>query len=329
MKKGIILTAILIFSWSCFGFENFKFNLTPEFGFMYGTIHEYVYDPECLNTDHLESRLDWDVKNIPFFELTASADIYKYGYFSVAGKIAVPGSSGFMQDYDWLNSIGGSSGNHYDWMDEDPTELTNYSKHNNKLESYYGVNVSAGGNIYLPYEIKITPFAAYDYEYFLFSSCDGFRKYKSENFIEEPFSGKVISYTQECNSVMLGFRVNGTMFDKLNLSTSFMASPKLSFNNALDYHYVNDDSGGTLFWDKLSYYFLLKSKTTISYIFTENHKAGITFNCQYSPLTKGPDFSIPIDSEGNIKGTKWSKTTAQGGTSSFLWSLALSYTFSY
>ena len=126
-----------------------------------GSISEYAFDSASHNTDDVLSRLDWDVKNVPIVSASVDLTLFKYAYFNLGAGFGFPSTpSGNMQDYDWLNG----------------TELTNYSIHDNFLNSYRNIFVKIGYNFYLPLKITITPFVAYNYEYLGFDSFDGYRK---------------------------------------------------------------------------------------------------------------------------------------------------------
>ena len=70
----LFITCLIIFLTLCssiFALDNnyLSFTITPRFEIVNGSINEYVYDKDCLNTDNKLSQLDWDIKNIPFFSL--------------------------------------------------------------------------------------------------------------------------------------------------------------------------------------------------------------------------------------------------------------------
>ena len=160
-----------------------------------GSISEYVFDPASHNTDDVLSRLDWDVKNVPIVSASVDLTLFKYAYFNLGAGFGFPSTpSGNMQDYDWLNG----------------TELTNYSIHDNFLNSYRNIFVKIGYNFCLPLKITITPFVAYNYEYLGFDSFDGYEECKLDyyNYREkEELSGIVISYFQETNAFLVGIKL--------------------------------------------------------------------------------------------------------------------------
>ena len=299
--------------------ENFNFSLDLDFGLLNGHIYEYVFHDINQNTDHMESMLDWDVKNIPYFELSAQTDLWKYVYVGFDGKIGVPKSSGNMQDYDWLNSVGGGGDIYPAWKSKSPFELTNYSKHNNNLTSYYCVNFSVGGNIpLLGNSVKITPFLSYDYWFIGFDGSKGYGEYKSNNFVREYFNGSVISYKQEYNSFLLGTTVSGTVFNNFYLEGTLMISPMMVYNVSIDNHKVRN----VIFIDIINNAFEIKGQLQAKYKFNNLLNFGIKSSIQYIPVSKGYDYMNPPQKDGKYYITN-PEPGVQGGTSSFLWTFSL------
>ena len=303
-----------------------SFRITPEFGLLNGTAKEFVFDNACLNKNNKESELDWDVKNIVLFGISGDFDILDYVYAGVSFDVAVPAASGYMQDYDWLNSVTPR------WNNADPYELTNYSRHDNRLEKCLSFSVGAGGNIYLPMDFKVTPFAAYSYDYIGFSGADGYSSYKSDDFKENYFSGKVIAYRQESNAVLLGVKVQTSCLPKTFMSAEVSFSPALTFTNAMDYHLKNGDSlspYGYAYWDKLVNIWQIRAGTRAQFMFNQNHSAGLSATIQYIPLQKGKNYSKPLGKNEVPEKGKWNENPGIfGGVQRLLWSVRLSYSFS-
>lgn len=318
-KTLIIIVSILFFNLSLTAGENFSLNLDAGFGFLNGSISEYVFDKRCLNKDNMLSRLNWDVSWIPYFEAEANADIYKYFHFSAVGKIGIPKTSGYMQDYDWLNR----DFHHSSWFSDPPDQLTNYSKHTNQVEEYYGVSFLLGGNIDLPEKnIKIIPFLAYDYWYIQFEAFDGFSNYKIESpdiFEFHTYKGSVISYKQEYNTVLLGAKLLYSPSPLFVLDTSIMISPFLTFNTSLDNHKARGD----YFLDTIKNAFEIKGKIKASYYANKNITIGFSSSIQFIPVSRGYDYNptvvdgvIYVDLDSPLP-------NILGGTSSILWDFSI------
>ena len=324
MKKAVFLSVFLLISgfrglWSE---ENnnpyFSFSITPQFEVANGMIREYVFDDDIKNIDNKESQLDWNVKTIALFDLQTDFDIIRYLFIGLEGKLGVPQRSDFMQDYDWLNTL--------DWPNEDPSELTNFSEHINNLDKYLDFKAKLGTNIYLPAEIKLSPYIAYQYEFIRFSGTGGYKIYKSDNWNKADFTGKVISYEQEKASFLLGLLFQINCIPRAVLKLDFDISPKTTALNATDYHYVKY----TAYLDTFKNLFQLESKMTANYCFTKNHSAGLSGRIQYIPLSKGTTYLRTIDSEGNFLDDEWRLPSdgGYGGTERLIWAIGLNYSFS-
>ena len=308
-----------------------SFRITPRFGLVNGAINEYVFDEEnCKNTDYKVSQLDWDLKNIPVLELKAEFDILRYIAISFDGSVGISKESGYMQDYDWLNSFAKIDKDIPDsWYDDGFSELTHYSKHTNELVKYIDFYVSAGYNIYIPYNLTITPFLSYQYESIHLSGKYGFGRYKSndKSFYIKDYSNnnQVISYLQEINAMFLGLSVKFDNIPHTNLSADFLVSPKMTFINAVDYHYTRY----LAFWDKMTNCWQLKGNIEAQYIFNKYNKAGLFTSIQYIPVSKGDTSKKLIKSDGSLAEGKWVMIGKNsGGTSRFVWTLGLNYSFS-
>ena len=332
MKKIIYLFILLTFSSSLFALDsNFiSFKITPRIELLNGSINEFVFNEANTNTGHKESQLDWDLITIPVLGFNTDIDLLHYVHINLNGSVGIPTRSGFMQDYDWLNSTG-NGGYNPEWKNDDPTELTNYSKHENYLEKYLTFTASFGGNIYLPAKIILTPKIAYQYEFIAFNGRNGFSIYKSNKFQESSFTGKVISYKQEVNSMLLGLTVNISTLPRMFFSADFMISPKMTFLNAMDYHYLPRDlmPYGVAFWDSFSNLFQLQSNITAQYNFNKYHQIGLTGFIQYIPLQKGNTRINSLTKNQVHPSSGWSDAYINGGgTSRLIWSIGINYSFS-
>ena len=267
-----------------------------------GSISEYVFTPASHNTDDVLSRLDWDVKNVPIVSASVDLTLFKYAYFNLGAGFGFPSTpSGNMQDYDWLNG----------------TELTNYSIHDNFLNSYRNIFVKIGYNFCLPLKITITPFVAYNYEYLGFDGLDGYWECKILDFYKKvEFSGSVISYFQETNAFLVGIKLISPVLFNLKIDGEFLISPYTSNINALDKHHLRQ----THFMDLMPWSYQLQSSLNLSYSIQKHHKIFVQGFLQYIPVSKGNDFFRDTDENGNYTSTDWTIVkNVQGGTSRFLW----------
>ena len=290
-----------------------------------GSISEYVFDPASHNTDDVLSRLDWDVKNVPIVSASVDLTLFKYAYFNLGAGFGFPSTpSGNMQDYDWLNCIPKNGG--FGLPKQYGTELTNYSIHDNFLNSYRNIFVKIGYNFYLPLKITITPFVAYNYEYLGFDGLDGYWECKILDFYKKvEFSGSVISYFQETNAFLVGIKLISPVLFNLKIDGEFLISPYTSNINTLDKHHLRQ----LHFIDLMPWSYQLQSSLNLSYSIQKHHKIFVQGFLQYIPVSKGNDFFRDTDENGNYTPTYWTiDKSCQGGTSRFLWQISLGYCFS-
>lgn len=314
-KKLSVLFFIIIFPFFAFSFSKNLFDFSIATGVLNGEINEYVFyssDPQC---DDKESQLDWDIKNIPFAEADLKLTLDNV-FFDISGRIGLPKNTGVMQDYDWLNGL-------------DLTELTNYSIHTNYLNNYYSFTASLGLNFYPLKELKLSPFCNIKYENIFFEGLNGYRTYKSEDWVPVEFTGKVISYQQVMKAISFGITFYSALsnFD-INLSAS--VSPKLCYINACDFHWRNRSSkgviiGGTLFNDRLFSAIKYNGLLEVFYKINPTNHLGIKTSIEYINTTKGNTFSKKLDLNGEIISINWSSMGGLGGSSRLLYDLSFIY----
>ena len=309
-KASFTLFVLLITSFTFAQNKIISVDAKANISLLNGSISRYVFDPASHNTDDVLSRLDWDVKNVPIVSASVDLTLFKYAYFNLGAGFGFPSTpSGNMQDYDWLNG----------------TELTNYSIHDNFLNSYRNIFVKIGYNFYLPLKITITPFVAYNYEYLGFDGFDGYRKYKKENWQKIEFSGNVISYFQETNAFLVGIKLISPVLFNFKIDGEFLISPYATNINALDKHYMRQIH----FIDLMPRSYQLQSSLNLSYSIHKHHKVFVQGFLQYIPVSKGNDYFRETDENGNYTSTDWTiYENCQSGTSRFLWQISLGYCFS-
>lgn len=319
MKRFLIIGFLIffnIFSIAALDDNKLSFKITPGFSIAHGSINEYVFNARIYNIDNKESQLDWDIKAIPLLNLKADFDLVRFLHVDIQSSIGFPAQSGFMQDYDWLSTL-------------NPTELTNYSKHNNYLAQYISFTAAIGGNIKLPAKITITPMIAYYYEFIALDGKDGYRTYKSENWETIAFSGNVISYKQEINDLLLGLALRIETIPRIFIYADFFISPAMTFLNAIDFHYVQTKS--IAYWDRFTNIWQMKSQIILQYNFNTNHSIGINSSIHFIPLSKGRTAQKTIAPDGSLFPGSWSQINPQascGGTKRFIWTLGINYSFS-
>ena len=229
--------------------KSFSVEITPSFGVMFGRASEHVY----LDYDYYEgikdynpklSQLDYDF-TFPYFSLAVDSILFKYLYLGGSFSIGIPLECGIMQDYDWLN---GYSPNHQ-WANE----LTNYSKHENHLDSYFDCKLNIGPNINILNKVSFIPLVGFGIDSIQFSASNGKCKYgvvkdgaytpiSSENE-EFELSGKDIIYSQYSSAVNggsliqfnLGLKYSLDFIPRIKILGSFLFYPFYTISS-YDYH---------------------------------------------------------------------------------------------
>lgn len=330
-KKNILISLFFLFFTNLFA--KIPLTVTPEIGLLNGHFYEYVFANECKNTDNVLSMLDWKLENVPYFGFDLETTLFTYLYANANIKFITNIQTGYMKDYDWLNSTppsGPEENPHkYDsWINDDPTELTNFSEHTNTLDSLICFNLIIGPTFNIN-NFTINPFISWDYQKYELTASDGYLLYKSSDFNKLKFSGKGISYQLESNALMLGLNLKANLLDKFFIASQIMICPNINKLTTLDYHYVNRNNGGTLFLDEFANFFELKSKINISYRINNNSLVGLGFNIDYVPLTKGESYLTPIMSDGTRLTTTFNKSASEGGSQKTLWSLSVNSTIKW
>ena len=317
-KNRIVFIVFLTLSSNLFALNKdiFDMKASVEFGLLNGYVKEYVFDKTCKNTDNMMSRLNWDVLFIPYFEGDITFDLFKYLYINANGRIGIPTDSGFMQDYDWLNSV--TNG----WQQDDPTELTNYSKHTNHLDSYFNWSIKLGGNAINNNTLKLSPFIGYKQVYMDFLCGKGYTIYKWNNYEKRPLNKpKGIRYSQYKKSLLLGVQFDWNISKNFTFNTYIQLIPGVASLHAIDIHYLTS----TAYLDYFEKFFELEWKGTFFVNLNKNHKIGISAYVDFIPLIKG------ISGMGLYTNNKlpdnFTGISSEGGTERLLYSFSLIYQF--
>lgn len=322
MKKSILICTFIFFLFNqIFAQESDQKNyeVTGSFSIMNGSISEYVFSPYCMNVDDVESRLDWDISNIPLFSCSVNYSNDSL-FLSLKSDFSFLSSSGNMQDYDWLNF--------QSYPSDDPTEITNYSIHSNTLSSYMNFSIIAGKNLSNSKHFNFIPFIEFDFGYFNMDGTDGYRTYKSEGWMQYDLDGKIISYEQYSYLFFFGTRMDFTFSPSFSINFSGAISPFLSYINSFDYHWVNKTIGGTIFNDVFLSDFVIKGSAGCSYIINSNLKISIDSSVTYIPICKGVTYVNSLDSDGNIISNTYHKSlSSTSRTNRFLWNAGISFSY--
>lgn len=331
LKKKISLLVVSFFIVEAFAYSPFKIDLNIEFGALKGEINEYVIYTAPDESQYFLSRLDWDVDFIMFGGASADIVFAEHIYIGLGGRIGFPGSSGYMQDYDWKNVLinydkGWIDSHGEDWLDSH-NWLTNYSKHNNSLSRYLDGSLKFGGIINLPWKIFLLPSVSIQAQEFSFDGLDGYLQYPNNGFKNadgfynswndeldtESCSGKVISYTQQRLFFNVGLRLYTTIIPHFMIAVEGSFSPLVKIS-ALDNHWLKEVD----FLDQTSGMGAWTISGEVQYLFKKLFKIGATVDYQYVPILLGNDYYK------NTTDIKWFlETDCLGGTASNILSFSL------
>ena len=295
-----------------------SFYVEPSAGLTNGTIVENVWYVHTTTTPQTitltpvakESRLDWQLQNLPFIDFTFGMGFDKKVELTFSFYNTFTGAFGVMEDYDWLNPL--------KWPDDPPDELTNYSRHTNIIKNFTRVRFLAGYNFFLnKIPLSITPNFGIISQSFVFSGFGGYNKYKSNNREVNNFSDKdVITYKQCFFSPVL---LLNTTFDIKYFTASLDLSA--SFIKKLDCYDTHHERSN-YFNDRIENAWLLEACIKAFYKITQKNKIGIKANCEFIPDAYGFTYDSTVSFE-NL--SKEPGTSSLGGTSRFLFSYALVY----
>ncbi|MCR4741646.1 MAG: omptin family outer membrane protease [Treponema sp.] len=293
MNKKSLFIFLLIFSFSNLfsaDFEQIVFKIQPLFGIINGSIEEAVYKSNSDGERIYYSRLDWDVKNIPYWGADIKATISKYVNFEFNLIQGISCISGNIQDYDWLST--------------DPEELTNYSCHTNTMNKFSKIRIGLSGNIFIGKYVILCPGLFINEEYFKFTGSDGYKTYQDENWEVKYFEGDVISYEQRTENILLSLSAIFGKYDKYYGLINFSIGPNTNIET-YDYH-INKDA---IYNDKIYSCLYYESSVSGEFFFTQNFGFGGKFYIQYLPNSYGTTWYT------STKSTNWYKdNSCEGGT---------------
>lgn len=308
--------------------ENNSLSITPKVGVMNGKIGEYVFIDFCKNTDNKLSYLEWDIKNLHTVSLevnyTFSNKIQLLSNFT----FGIPKKSGYLQDFDWMNSLATSDIEIPNvWQYDDPTELTNYSKHTNTITNYFDYSFSVGYNFKPSINNFLTPFFQYENSHIRFDATDGYLEYKIDKYTRHNLKGKQISYEADLGSLFLGLSYYTESIPYVGIKIDLLINPGFSYININDYHWQRS----CRFVDSITGATEYKGNVELTFRFNKHNKLGFWGNIDYIPLSYGSDVQY---NQMNYKTeAEWynKHMPAEGtaGFDKFTYSYGIIYTYSF
>ena len=322
MKKQCfgVCAVFLILSGMLSANEKIKISVKPETGMIYGTVGEYVYFvPEDDEIRKL-SQLDWDVRNLWYagFNLEMTGKDCGVSFYS---KFGFSKYSGCMQDYDWMNAI----------LFPEDNWLTHYSKHENKITSYYKFGISAGRSFSIVKNFWVKPSIYLEKDKISFSAYNGYYTYavedKNNKYGKIPeektaMKGELISYSQDKNFIGMGLETGICFAEKFE----FTADGKIRIANveAIDCHYLKFIK----YKDIPFGYGGFSCGASCHWMINKNQKISLNANYDSVPLMIGENFYTDLHSK-NWLSSKDKYGEYLGGVSSTFFEASLSYTYTF
>jgi len=264
--------------------SRYKFSISPQTGIVYGQAFEYVYPVQGQTKAELLSELKWDMKPVFYAGLQLDfepADIMRsFGFFSsLSFKAGLPKDSGKMEDRDWMSPVSG--------------ELTNFSRHTNRTNSFYILDIVAGVSLPVKSIICVKPFLSGSWMHFSFTGRNGYYEYKYDNPPKGLFSGKVINYKQDWLLAAVGLAIETKAFYPFSANLSFQISP-FTYCNALDEHIMTRTGIPTFYNDITNMGLFFEPKLNLAF---NMKRVDLTLDVAYRRIgkTKGKTYK----NEGN------------------------------
>lgn len=280
--------------------KSFSIEITPSFGMMFGRASEYVYLQYSYyqgvnNYNPKLSQLDYEY-SFPYFSLNVDTTLFHYLYLGGNLSVGIPFECGIMQDYDWINSY---YPNH-EWTNE----LTNYSIHQNFIDSYFDFKFCIGANLNISNVITIVPLVGLGFDSIQFSAFNGKCKYGIvKDGIYTPISlenqefnldGKDIIYAQYSSDVKggsfiqfnLGLKYILDFIPRIKVLGSFLFYPFYTISS-YDYHIRTN----TEYLSLVKHSFKFSTNLQISFDFNNFLSAGLFGEFDIVPLLRGVSYS--------------------------------------
>ena len=212
--------------------RDFSLSFEARAGMLHGLTREYVYEG-----DKQISRLEWEEKTVPYIH-TALGFAWKRFFISGTAKNAVPLQSGSMRNYDYL--LPGSNA------------LTNFSKHDARLDRHNEYDIGIGYGFAVKNRLSISPSAGFLYSNRKWTASDGYLRYAPEGAAlqggepKRTVTGAVITYEQKISYFYAAVETRYYLFDKIMLGAYFRLYPYI-WAESVDHHIMRS----TEFFDSM------------------------------------------------------------------------------
>jgi len=341
MKKLLIFCALILISSALFALpEDFRLSVEQTYTLQNGTLVEYVFSNDYKNQEYKESELDWPVKNLSYFGAKVQGG-WKHLEVYTDFATAIPGKSGSMDDFDWLNEY-----NH--------DMCTNRSTTDNEVQKSYNFNFKTGARFNPISTLQIVPLVGFSYSTINFYSANGSLWYgdKDHHYLKEKDTGKIIgcyrknpdfskdlpydddnvaeipcgedlaiSYDREMYSFSAGINVTYTLFEDLTFGIYAYTMP-FTYVRTIDHHFYSD----SYYLDIMENWFQQWNfGTSVEYRIWKGLSVTTTFDYNLLTLGKGINYTTTQ----KPKFFKSDKTSAGSGCEGQWWNLQAGVKWSF
>lgn len=245
-KKVFAFTVLLFSAASLFCSENFKFSLTPKFGFSNGQLGEYLFTKNTTDPDRNDVPIDhnqtslliWNFNPAVSLGFDAEFILAKHIFLSTSFSAGLPSYVGQMYDYDWFNHT---------------NICQSRSISEERLTELYYTDVDCGYSFNVIPSLCITPVFGFTYKYIDFYADDSLGKingymdpdpglkdpyghyYDYDNEIisfdderAEAFEATWITYWRSTELFWLGTYIDYSLNKNISFNCSFKFAPYIS-----------------------------------------------------------------------------------------------------
>lgn len=247
MNKKVFAFTVLLFSAAMiFCSENFKFSLTPKFGFTIGELGEYLFTKKTTDSDRNDVPIDHNMTSLLVWKLNSALSVgfdteftfAKHIFLSASFSAGLPSYVGQMYDYDWFNHT---------------SICQSRSISEERLTELYYTDVDYGFVFHITSSLLITPVFGFTYKYIDFYADDSLGKingymdpdpglknpyghyFDYDNEIisfdderAEAFEGTWITYWRSTILLWFGTYIDYSLNKKISFNCSFKIAPYIS-----------------------------------------------------------------------------------------------------
>ena len=273
------------------------------------------------------SRLDWKSPFLPCIGATCQVNLFKYLSLAFDSTFALPQfkniiNPGKIEDFDWMNIYSTGEKN-----------LTHYSQSTNQVNSLITMDFNLGHKWPISEKLSITNYATFNFEWFKFSSMDGYYQYAvktgsknghdiygtwSADLEKKNSEGKKIEYKGLFLFLGLGTQIGINITEKISMSFSESIA-FTTISSQIDFHIKRNLYTG------FTNQHLWKNSTKLNLNCSLNRNSSIGFGANLGYIFGQPCevYSKNIKSDSS----EWEKLDNLGGFNQLLFSFSICYNF--